>query len=214
MIHEPARTTPVVHECDVCVVGGSCTGVFAAVRAAQLGASAAIIECNGFFGGVATAGLVNIWHSLVDVRGERAIIGGLTAEVIDRLTKRDAAKQTGSIISDAAPAHLLNTAELMIELDELVRSQPAIRPFLHARFAAPAVEDGKMKAAIIEDKSGRRAIQAKCFIDATGDGDVLARLGMPFWMNDDLQPPTACMHLYGLDEVRNNTPGFDLSGEV
>ncbi|MFH1920999.1 MAG: FAD-dependent oxidoreductase, partial [Planctomycetota bacterium] len=58
MIREPAREVPVAHDCDVCVVGGSCTGVFAAVAAARLGANVAIVESNGFFGGVATASLV------------------------------------------------------------------------------------------------------------------------------------------------------------
>jgi NADPH-dependent 2,4-dienoyl-CoA reductase/sulfur reductase-like enzyme len=59
-ITEPARQIPVVADCDVCVVGGSATGVFAAVAAARLGAKVAIIESNGFFGGVATASLVNL----------------------------------------------------------------------------------------------------------------------------------------------------------
>ena len=36
---EPERRIPVIHEADVCVVGGSATGVFAAVRAARLGAT-------------------------------------------------------------------------------------------------------------------------------------------------------------------------------
>ncbi|MDP6547121.1 MAG: FAD-dependent oxidoreductase, partial [Phycisphaerae bacterium] len=40
-ITEPPRKTPVVHECDLCVIGGSCTGVFAAVAAARLGAKVA-----------------------------------------------------------------------------------------------------------------------------------------------------------------------------
>lgn len=62
-ITEPARQVPVAADCDVCVVGGSATGVFAAVAAARLGAKVAIIESNGFFGGVATASLVNLWHS-------------------------------------------------------------------------------------------------------------------------------------------------------
>ena len=91
-IHEPARDVPVVHECDVCVIGGGGTGVFAAVRAARLGATVALVENNGFFGGIATAGLVNIWHSIYDTAGERQIIGGLTVEVIERLQKRDAVR--------------------------------------------------------------------------------------------------------------------------
>ena len=39
VIREPPRETAVVHECDICVIGGSCTGVFAAVAAARLGAA-------------------------------------------------------------------------------------------------------------------------------------------------------------------------------
>jgi heterodisulfide reductase subunit A-like polyferredoxin len=68
-IHEPARTSPIVHECDLRVIGGCCTGVFCAVRAARLGATVALVENNGFFGGVATAGLVNVWHSIYDTVG-------------------------------------------------------------------------------------------------------------------------------------------------
>ncbi len=54
-INEPARDTHVVETCDLCVVGGSTTGVLAAVTAARLGLSVAIVELHGFFGGVATA---------------------------------------------------------------------------------------------------------------------------------------------------------------
>lgn len=35
-IQEPARNIPVIHEVDLCVLGGSTTGVFAAVAAARL----------------------------------------------------------------------------------------------------------------------------------------------------------------------------------
>ena len=65
-IRESEREIPVVYEADVAVVGGSCTGVFAAVRAARLGMRVAIIEKQNCFGGVATAGAVNVWHSLHD----------------------------------------------------------------------------------------------------------------------------------------------------
>ena len=63
-IREPARETPVVAEVDVCVAGGSATGVCAAVSAARAGARVLLVERYGFLGGVATAGLVKIWNSL------------------------------------------------------------------------------------------------------------------------------------------------------
>ncbi len=40
--------------------------------------------------------------------------------------------------------------------------------------------EGRLTHAIIENKSGRQAIAAKVFIDATGDGDLAARAGCGF----------------------------------
>lgn len=209
-VHEPARQTPICHTCDVCVVGGSCTGVFAAVRAAQRGAEVCVIENNGFFGGVATAGLVNIWHSLYDTEGQQQIISGLTEAMVDRLRRRGA-------VTDHGPprlnAFVLNTAELIIELDGLVKEHN-IRPFLHTKFVLPVVEDGRLVAAIIEDKTGRRAIRAQVFIDASGDGDLIARAGLSFRQLDDLQPPTMCAILHGLQKVHEQNPNFNLADAV
>ncbi|HNZ38178.1 MAG TPA: FAD-dependent oxidoreductase [Candidatus Latescibacteria bacterium] len=208
-ITEPSRTVPIVHEADVCVIGGSCTGVFAAVRAARLGASVAIVELGGFFGGVATAGLVNVWHSLKDVHDERQIIGGLTQETIDRLHRR-AAVEFGT---SPHAAYFLNTEELKIELDTLI-TDANVRPFLHARFVAPVVAGGRLDAVIIEDKSGRRAIRAKYFVDASGDGDLIHRMGLPTRFLGDIQPPTACCIIEGLGKVEEANPGFKLNEAV
>src|SRR5512137_410845 len=91
-LREEARSVPVAADVDLCVVGGSCTGVFAAVRAARLGLKVAIIENNGFFGGVATAGLVCIWHTTLDTVFKRQIIAGMTTETLDRLRRRSAVR--------------------------------------------------------------------------------------------------------------------------
>lgn len=203
-IREPARDVPVVYDCDVCVVGGSCTGVFAAVAAARLGASVALIEWNGFFGGVATASLVNVWHSLQDRSGKQQIIGGLTTEVIERLQSRDA------VTSRAAErGYALNTEVLKLELDRLV-VEAGIRPFLHTMFVAPIAAEGRMTAAIVEDKSGRRAIRARQFIDATGDADVVARMGLEVYRRQHIQPPTMCCILRGLGGIEKAHRGFNI----
>ena len=65
-IREPARNIPIINDVDIVVLGGSCTGVFAAVRAARLGAKVAIVEQAGAFGGTATNSFVCIWHALTD----------------------------------------------------------------------------------------------------------------------------------------------------
>jgi hypothetical protein len=195
-IKEPERRTPVVRDVDICVVGGSCTGVFAAVRAARMGARVAIVEKQNCFGGVATAGAVNIWHSLEDTAGKRPIIGGLTLEVIERLKKRNAVTLTGRAVS----AHRLNTEELKIELDELV-VENGIIPFLHTVYASTVVEGARIQAVIVENKSGRQAIRAKEFIDATGDGDLALDVGVRAHEPGPLQPPTTCSRIHGLSNL-------------
>ena len=144
-IREAPRETPVAADVDVCVVGGSCTGVFAAVAAARLGAKVALVELNGFFGGVATASMVNVWHSLHDTTGQRQIIGGLTAEVIERLDRRDAVLHHDP--RNRSKGVELNSEVLKLELDVLVTERRATESWCNPReskrIASPKAESRK-----------------------------------------------------------------------
>ena len=65
-----AEGLPVAGTYDLVVAGGSSTGVCAAVTAARAGLNVALVEYNAFFGGMATAGLVPVWHSLWSTDGK------------------------------------------------------------------------------------------------------------------------------------------------
>lgn len=209
---EAAKKVPVVEETDVCVLGGSCTGVFAAVRAARLGAKVAIVEKQNCFGGVAANGLVNIWHSLYDNERESQIIGGLTQEVIERLKKRGAVMDYEKELKiNDCNAYRFNSEELKIELDELIREEK-ISAYLHTLYVSGFIENGELSAIIIENKSGRSAIKAKVFIDATGDGDLCRHLGIPSYAEPKMQPPTYCAKILGTDKLA--AEGFDLQEAI
>ncbi|MGE9290730.1 MAG: FAD-dependent oxidoreductase [Puniceicoccales bacterium] len=195
-LNEPPRTTPVLGEYDVCVLGGSCTGVFAAVRAARLGLSVVLIERMGCLGGVATLSMVNIWHSPYDERFEKQIFSGLSIEVMERLKKRDAVTLRER---DPNAAWIFNSCEMQIELDELV-SEHGITPFLHTTCVAPFVEEDSLQAILVESKSGRSAIKARFFIDATGDGDLCRQLGISTYLNQHRQPSTTCALFEGMTQ--------------
>lgn len=201
-LNEPARETPVAWRGDLCVVGGSCTGVFAAVRAARLGLSVALIEQNAILGGSATAAQVNEWHSIRDARQEKQIIGGLTMEVVERLRRR------GSL-TEITPVHRgqfrFNSAELALELDALIREH-RIRLFLGARLASAIREGDRINAAVIEDKSGRRAVAAGVFVDASGDGDLLRRAGFDAWKPEVLQPVNMQALVSGFSSLKSRYP--------
>lgn len=196
-LHEPAREIPVLGEYDLCVLGGSCTGLFAAIRAARLGLRVAVIERMGCFGGVATLSLVNVWHSPLDEVFEKPIFAGLSLEVMERLKAR------GSVTERPRSPHYawaFNSAELQIALDELV-VENAITPWLHTVLTAPYVENGRLTAVVVETKSGRGAIRARFFIDATGDGDLCHRLGLPTRRPKHRQPSTTCALFSGWDSL-------------
>lgn len=206
-IEEAPRHTAVVADVDLVVVGASCTGTFAALRAARRGLKVALIEATGRCGGVAVNSLVNVWHSLYDEVGETKIISGLSEEVMERLKKRQAVLDRGH---HAAWHFCFNSQELCIELDELITEHPSIELFLHSRVVTARATDGNVNAIIIENKSGRSAIQCKAVVDASGDADVLRRLGVAQRQHPALQPPTAAAVVSG---VRDLNLREELTGE-
>ena len=197
-------------ETDVFVAGGSMTGVFAAIRAAERGKRVVLVERRGAFGGTATQGLVPVLHSLYSTDGKVQISGGLTSEVIRRLLTRGEA----SLESPLNP-HVycwMNVAELQLVLDEMVREHPLIET--HFETLATAVETdrpGHIARVFYEDKAGRHAVCAKVFVDATGDADLVRRTdGLSVWRQEkgDMQGHTLCAILSGVEDVKAAYPGF------
>lgn len=200
----PAERVKVAAEADICVVGGSCTGVFAAVRAARLGAKVILLERQNRFGGVATLGLVGMWHTLFDITGKKQIIAGLTFEMLERMEKM----QGASPFRKAAPNGIrINTEILTMELDRLIQEQPNIRVFLNCAFSTAITNpDGSIEAVVAENKSARFAIRAKMFIDASGDGVLCKKAGVAMRRVESPQPPTSCARFSGW----KFPTGFDL----
>ena len=198
----PSERVKVAATVDVCVIGGSCTGVFAAIRAARLGATVALVERQNRFGGVATCGLVGMWHTLHDYTRERQIIGGLTFETLERLERRHAVSDFRNPDASARGGVRFNPEELTLELDELVAGHDKIKVWLNTAYSRPLMnEDGRVDAVIIENKSGRSAIRAKVFIDASGDGVLCRDAGLPTILPPHPQPPTACARLEGWESL-------------
>lgn len=202
-IVEPQKRISVIEEADLCVIGGSCTGVFAAVRAARLGLRVVLVEKHNILGGTAVTGLVNIWHSLHDTDRKNQVIAGLTHETLERLKVRNAVE----ISDDPSRAYSFNPFELAFILDEYVKENK-IKVMLHTSYAAVVKNGRRAEAVIIENVEGRFAIKAKFFIDASGDGRVAKDLGLTAYTNKTIQPPTSCFYLQG------DTKGLDIGNLI
>lgn len=205
-ITEAPKQVPVIYEADICVVGGSCTGVFAAVRAARLGAKVVIVEQQNSFGGVATNGLVSVWHSFKDTERKKQIVSGLSEEVLDRLPQFD------SMVS-FSDSHFFNPVELKCELDAIVK-EANIKVYFHTFYSGIVSDGEKIEAIFVDNKDGRGAIKAKFFIDATGDGDLCRDLQIERFENEFRQPPSYVFLMQGSDEASSlqwfNKDGSDI----
>jgi 2-polyprenyl-6-methoxyphenol hydroxylase-like FAD-dependent oxidoreductase len=206
-IEEPARRTPVRHECDVLVVGGGAAGVAAAVSAARAGADVLLVERSNALGGLATGGLIILLLSLDDGRGH-PVVGGLCQEVTERLAARGAAyfpapgewgraddalverDRRFGLVWGRAPHRVrysvaFEPEAMRLVLLDLLEGSGA-RLLLHAQAAEPIVADGRVEAVTFQSKAGRFAVRARTVIDASGDGDVFAAAGCAFEREDVL----------------------------
>ena len=175
-VYEPARETPVIAEVDVCVVGGGPGGLPAAVAAARCGARTLLVERYGFLGGLATAGLVSPILAHTASRSDRPIVEGLLKEMVERMCSLGGAPRWKDTLSESGvrfePEALKRVADLMVQ-------EAGVELLLHAWAADVMASEGRIDAVLLESKSGRGAVAAKVFVDATGDADVAFRAGVP-----------------------------------
>ena len=195
-IREPARETSVLAETDVIVCGGGPAGVGAALAAARNGARTLLIERGICLGGMATAGLMNRLGPYHDQK--RPVVAGIPGEVLASLVAVGAAHPSMPCSRQDPERYWVpfDPETLKVVLDEMM--QEAGVEVLFDVFAVGAIVDANaMAGVIVEGKMGRRAIQAKVVVDATGDGDVAARAGAP-WVKgrqeDGLMQPITLMN--------------------
>lgn len=181
-IIQPEQKIPVAASCDVLVCGGGPAGFAAAVCAARQGADTVLVEQCGQVGGVATVGLMSHWTGNTQ--------GGFYEELLDR------SQDDPNMRATIDPEKLKTVMLQMLE-------EAGVSIKLYTFFSDVIMDGDTVKGIITESKSGRQAILAKCVIDATGDGDVAARAGVPYQKGreDDgvMQPMTLMFKIGNVD---------------
>jgi hypothetical protein len=181
----------VVLSADVAVCGGGPAGVAAAVAAARAGASVALLEQIGCLGGMGTAGLVPCFCPFTD--GEKAVVRGIGEEVLKEMARRMGFKLEYDWMR-------INAEVLKTVYDDIVGASGAVLR-LHTK-VVDVIGGERVEAVVISTKSGLKAVAAKVFIDATGDGDVSAWAGVPFEVGDKhgkTMAPSLCPAFSGVD---------------
>ncbi len=158
------------YDIDVCILGGGPAGTAAAIAAARNGARTLLVEQYGTLGGTSTAAGVNVFMSF-------RCAGGVFREVLARLDKLGARRES------TFDANLMAVA-----LDELV-TEAGVKVLLYTRAVACLTAPGRpwqgkprttITGLVIHNKSGLQRVQARVFVDCSGDADLAAWAGCPY----------------------------------
>lgn len=178
------------YETDVLVAGAGASGVAAAVTASRLGKKVLLVDSNGCFGGVGTAGMVPAFAPFSD--GVNFLADGIGREIRMSVSKN---------VPISSYWTSVDAEELKREYDKLVCGAGV--DFLFFTAVCDVVsKDGHVEYAVLSSKTGMYAVKAKVYIDCTGDGDFTALAGGKFEAGDEngnVMPPTLCSLWEGID---------------
>ncbi|MDP6380852.1 MAG: FAD-dependent oxidoreductase [Phycisphaerae bacterium] len=185
---EPAREIPVARDVDVVVVGGGPAGAVAAIASARNSAKTVLVEQFGYLGGTATASLmacINGFRNQVEPDGLQ--IKGIAEEIVLELKKMDGLGKSPypQKAYPTEPGKLEYSYAIDTEKFKYVVLKMCVDAgvdiMFHTFFGNVIVEDNVLKGVLVENKSGRQALVTHVVVDASGDADVAARAGVPYW---------------------------------
>lgn len=185
-------TAKVLSPCQVVVAGGGTAGCVAAIAAARNGAKVMLVERGGYLGGMLTGGNAGLTMytkfsgqpeenakdqaTLAENPRELQIVGGIVMEIAERLLSSG----FGIGNCNTAGKYIFTSSEDFKRLLIQMTQEVGVKLRLHSWVTGVVQEGDELQGLVIESKSGREVIPATVFIDATGDGDVAARSGVPF----------------------------------
>jgi FAD dependent oxidoreductase len=177
-------------ETDVCVFGASSGGIAAAIQATRMGKSVVIAEPGHFIGGLTTGGL-----GATDI-GNKAAIGGIAREFYRRIArhyaqdsawtfetraeyfaKRGSGQSKASDLTSADATMWTFEPHVAEEIFNEMLKEAKVPVYFEQRLEFVRKEHGRITEMVVENANVYRA---KMFIDATYEGDLLAKSDVSF----------------------------------
>ena len=185
------REIPVKYEVDVFVAGGGPAGIAAALTADRAGAAVYLAEKGQCFGGMGTLAMVPAFMRFSD--GEHFLAGGIGRRIFEELYGKDA--------DDTVIEYAIETEKLKTIYDRMLMESNVTFSFENHIIGIEQA-DGAVTTAVIMGKENLFAVNAKFFIDATGDGTLAVWAGATYDKGDEagrMMPGSLCTLWGGID---------------
>ena len=192
------RKYPVLDTVEVLVVGGGPAGLGTALGAARAGAKVLLIENHSFFGGIGT------WQVGMPFNQTRPE-GKPRSAVHELLLEKVQAYGDQAVVMSQYPrldGMLCNVEYLKVAMLDALDSVGA-RYLVHMRAVDSIVETNRVTGVVVATKRGLMAIQARCVVDCSGDGDVAFCAGAETMTDPkELMPMTLGLALTNIDATK------------
>lgn len=202
-------------KCDVAVIGGGCAGIGAALAAARNGAKTLLVERAPFAGGIITAVGLPYFDGMMDKSNGRFVVKGIALDLLIRLgiakPGATSAKDCRSDVITKGHINIVlpNIEEFKRAADDLILQQNGeLEVLYHSMACDVEVKDQRIAAVLIANKDGLVRVEAKQFVDSTGDADIAAWAGCPIEKSNPLMPMT--IHF----RIGNVKPQREMYGEA
>jgi len=187
-----SKQIPVLAKYDVIVIGGGAAGIGAALAAAEKGAKTALVERFGFLGGMATAGFVNPMSEF-SYNG-RQVVGGIAWRFAQKLIAYG-----GGLVEEPRCNVSFNPEIYKLAAQDLL-TEAGVKCYMNTVLLDCQMEGNTVSSIVVSNKSGIAALEASYFIDASGDADLCAMVGVEFLPQvEAMQPGTLCFTLGGVN---------------
>ncbi|MGD9857563.1 MAG: alpha/beta fold hydrolase, partial [Planctomycetaceae bacterium] len=169
---------PPDNDFDVVVVGGTPGGIAAAVSAARLGRSVALVEYHRHLGGMTSGGL-----SSSDIR-KLPVIQGFFREFVDRVLTEytNAYGAESPQVQACMNGYRYEPSVAERVFNAFVQAQPTLTVLKDHQLEAAETHENRITAVTARNRTdnSRRTLNGKVIIDATYEGDVYAAAGADF----------------------------------
>lgn len=207
-------STPVLKKCDVLVAGGGVAGIAAALAAKRAGANVLLVETSYILGGLATSGLVTIYLPLCDGEGRQVSFG--IAEELLKISVQNFRESGANPWLDGGTDEekqeeryrvSFNPQMFALEAEKLLLKE-GVEILYGSKICGIEKQIDKIRYVIIENKTGRFAIEVGSVVDATGDADICLFAGEDTTLFAPQNVLAAWYYYHSKGEVALNILGF------